>query len=161
MRAHLRSMIAKEVVRRVRGTKARQHTAENNALELAIEISFTSLGSSQTLRRPQFRTDAANRFCSFNDTIVPLLRYPGTPNTERKNAVQILGFDSTSTGACGSVSVLHLSGGPAATYEQSAATWRRIRTTERELHASCSRLQENFYVALFFSVFPAQVLWPP
>lgn len=39
--------------------------------ELAIEISLTSLGSSQTLRRPHFNTEAANRFCSFKDTIFP------------------------------------------------------------------------------------------
>lgn len=40
-----------------------------NLLELAMEISLTSLGSSHTLFLPQPRTDAANRFCSFNDTI--------------------------------------------------------------------------------------------
>lgn len=41
------------------------------ARELAIEMSLTSLGSSQTLRRPHFNTEAANRFCSFKDTILP------------------------------------------------------------------------------------------
>lgn len=40
------------------------------SLELAIEISLTSLGSSQTLRRPHFRTEAASRFCSFSETML-------------------------------------------------------------------------------------------
>ena len=39
------------------------------ARELAMEISFASLGSSHTLRSPQLRTDAASRFCSFRDTM--------------------------------------------------------------------------------------------
>lgn len=42
-----------------------------NLLELAMEISLTSLGSSQTLRRPQLSTEAASRFCSLRDTILP------------------------------------------------------------------------------------------
>jgi hypothetical protein len=42
-----------------------------NSLELAMEISLTSLGSSHTLRRPQLRTLAASRFCSLSDTIPP------------------------------------------------------------------------------------------
>lgn len=42
-----------------------------HSLELAIEISLTSFGSSHTLRRPQLRTEAASRFCSFRDTILP------------------------------------------------------------------------------------------
>ncbi len=41
------------------------------AREFAIDISLTSLGSSQTLRRPHCSTDAANRFCSLSDTIAP------------------------------------------------------------------------------------------
>lgn len=35
-----------------------------------MEISLTSLGSSHTFLRPQSRTEAASRFCSFNDTMV-------------------------------------------------------------------------------------------
>ena len=42
-------------------------------LELAIEISLTSLGSSQTFRRPHESTDAASRFWSLRDTMVPRL----------------------------------------------------------------------------------------
>ena len=38
------------------------------ARELAIEISLTSLGSSQIFRLPHFRTDDARRFCSSSDT---------------------------------------------------------------------------------------------
>ena len=41
------------------------------AREFAIDISLTSLGSSQTLRRPHCSTDAASRFCSLSDTIAP------------------------------------------------------------------------------------------
>ena len=41
------------------------------ARELAMEISLTSLGSSQTLRTPQSSTEAASRFCSFRDTMAP------------------------------------------------------------------------------------------
>lgn len=37
-------------------------------LELAIEISDTSLGSSQILRLPVLSTAAASRFCSRSDT---------------------------------------------------------------------------------------------
>ena len=37
--------------------------------ELAMEMSFASLGSSHTLRSPQLSTDAASRFCSFKDTM--------------------------------------------------------------------------------------------
>jgi len=37
---------------------------------LAMEISLTSLGSSQTLRWPHFMTDAARRFCILSDTIL-------------------------------------------------------------------------------------------
>lgn len=37
--------------------------------ELAMEISLTSLGSSQTLPLPHLRTLAASRFWSFRDTI--------------------------------------------------------------------------------------------
>ena len=37
--------------------------------ELAMEISLTSLGSSQTFPLPHLRTLAASRFCSFRDTI--------------------------------------------------------------------------------------------
>ena len=44
--------------------------------ELAMEISFTSLGSSQILRLPHFSTDAARRFCSFRDTIAAEVRCP-------------------------------------------------------------------------------------
>lgn len=38
--------------------------------ELAREISLTSLGSSQILRLPHLRTDAARRFWSLRDTTV-------------------------------------------------------------------------------------------
>ena len=34
-----------------------------------MEISLTSLGSSQTLPLPHLRTLAARRFCNFSDTI--------------------------------------------------------------------------------------------
>lgn len=43
------------------------------SLELAMEISLTSLGSSHTFRSPHDSTDAASRFCSFRDTMVPPL----------------------------------------------------------------------------------------
>ena len=36
--------------------------------EFAMEMSLTSLGSSQTLRRPQPSTEAASLFCSLSDT---------------------------------------------------------------------------------------------
>jgi hypothetical protein len=36
-----------------------------------MEISLTSLGSSQTFRRPHFRTEAASRFWSLSDTMMP------------------------------------------------------------------------------------------
>lgn len=39
-------------------------------LELAIDMSLTSLGSSHTLRLPQSNTDAASRFCRRKDTIL-------------------------------------------------------------------------------------------
>jgi hypothetical protein len=39
--------------------------------ELAMEISETSLGSSQTLPLPHLSTLAARRFCCFSDTIFP------------------------------------------------------------------------------------------
>lgn len=45
---------------------------ESSAREFAIRISVTSLGSSQTLRTPHLSTDAASRFCSFNDTMAAL-----------------------------------------------------------------------------------------
>ena len=35
----------------------------------AMEMSATSLGSSQTFRRPHLSTDAASRFCSLSDTM--------------------------------------------------------------------------------------------
>merc|ERR1719392_158156 len=39
-------------------------------LELAFAISLISLGSSQTLLRPHFITEAASRFCSLSDDIL-------------------------------------------------------------------------------------------
>merc|ERR1719461_1349836 len=39
-------------------------------LELALAISLISLGSSQTLFLPHFMTEAAKRFCSFNELIL-------------------------------------------------------------------------------------------
>ena len=42
--------------------------APRNSLELAIEMSFTSFGSSQTFLRPQSRTEAASLFCSLRAT---------------------------------------------------------------------------------------------
>merc|ERR1719318_1420464 len=39
-------------------------------LELALAISLISLGSSQTLLRPHFITEAASRFCSLSDDMV-------------------------------------------------------------------------------------------
>lgn len=44
--------------------------SSQNSLELAMEMSLTSLGSSQTLRRPHFSTLAARRFCSLSETMV-------------------------------------------------------------------------------------------
>lgn len=44
-----------------------------SARELAMEISVTSLGSSQTLRSPQLSTEAASRFCNLNDTMAARL----------------------------------------------------------------------------------------
>merc|ERR1711908_190626 len=38
--------------------------------EFAMEISLTSLGSSQILRIPHFNTEAARRFCSLRETIL-------------------------------------------------------------------------------------------
>ena len=38
--------------------------------ELAMEISLTSLGSSQIFRLPHFSTEAARRFWSFRETIL-------------------------------------------------------------------------------------------
>jgi hypothetical protein len=43
--------------------------------ELAMLISLTSFGSSQTLRLPHLSTDAARRFCSSSDT--PILQRGG------------------------------------------------------------------------------------
>ena len=45
-----------------------------NLREFAIEMSETSLGSSQTLRCPQPSTEAASRFCNFRLTIVTCFR---------------------------------------------------------------------------------------
>ena len=53
------------------------------SLELAIEISLTSLGSSHTFLIPQLRTEAASRFCSLRDTILPLRCYNGPKGRER------------------------------------------------------------------------------
>jgi hypothetical protein len=40
-------------------------------LQIGLEaVSRTSLGSIQILRAPQFNTDAARRFCNFNETMV-------------------------------------------------------------------------------------------
>lgn len=41
-----------------------------------MEISLTSLGSSHTFLSPQSRTEAASRFCSFNDTMVIAIKGP-------------------------------------------------------------------------------------
>ena len=46
-----------------------QGERQKHLLELAIEISLTSLGSSQIFLLPQLSTEAARRFCSFSDTI--------------------------------------------------------------------------------------------
>jgi len=47
----------------------REKERERYLRELAMEISLTSFGSSQTLPFPHFRTLAESRFWSFNDTI--------------------------------------------------------------------------------------------
>ena len=52
------------------------------ARELAMEISLTSLGSSQTLRTPQVSTLAASLFCSLSDTM------PGCPSLPSGRAGQ-------------------------------------------------------------------------
>jgi hypothetical protein len=39
-------------------------------LELALAISLISLGSNQTLFLPHFITEAASRFCNFNELIL-------------------------------------------------------------------------------------------
>jgi hypothetical protein len=54
-----------------------------------MEISLTSLGSSQTLRKPHFRTEAASRFCSFRDTILPRLRRAERATVTEKGAVTV------------------------------------------------------------------------
>ena len=55
---------------------------EDKLLELAIEISLTSLGSSQTFPFPHLRTLEASLFWSFRETIVAFLRsVPRSPST--------------------------------------------------------------------------------
>jgi len=49
--------------------KETERESERGIRELAMEISFPSFGSSQTLPRPHLRMLAASRFWSFNDTI--------------------------------------------------------------------------------------------
>ena len=49
--------------------RERERERERDVLELAMEISLHSLGSSQTFPFPHLRTLAESRFCSFNDTI--------------------------------------------------------------------------------------------
>lgn len=55
-----------------------------HSLELAMEISLTSLGSSHTLRRPHCSTEAASRFCSLRDTMAAKSgpAAPSDPNTK-------------------------------------------------------------------------------
>lgn len=49
-------------------------TRRPNSLELAMEMSLTSLGSSHTFLRPQPRTEEASLFCSFRETCTPHAR---------------------------------------------------------------------------------------
>ena len=48
---------------------ARGGGRRGDARLLAMEISLISVGSSQILRLPQLRTEAARRFCSLRDTM--------------------------------------------------------------------------------------------
>lgn len=57
-------------------TEREREREEQNALELAMEISLTSLGSSQTFPLPHLSTLAESRFWSFNDTIAAFLAGP-------------------------------------------------------------------------------------
>lgn len=55
---------------RIGVTSGNEKSGRRNLLELAMEISLTSLGSSQTLFLPQPRTEAASLFWSLRETMV-------------------------------------------------------------------------------------------
>lgn len=70
--------------------KYEEEERDRSLLELAMEISLDSLGSSQTLPLPHLRTLAASRFCSFSDTMASLRNKRRERPAKRETSLYII-----------------------------------------------------------------------